>query len=344
MGVAHRFLPGQQALSPDDFSGGQEHAVKRLRELGFTVVDVRERRRLEGLRDRVARLEVSHASGGPALHQPITLLWAIGRARRGEERLLPWTETERELRRLIERHGARGERPHPDHPIAGLTRAGLWELPEHPAEGPNAHGDAGPHRWFAEHRPVSGLARDAHDLLRDSGEARLTVIAALLDSSFDGLDPEPLLKETGLYDEGATGDPGDATAGFDPLRYAEQCAAIERLEPRDHGRRVERTWNAPLRSGAARRLALARANGRCRNPRCTGQPDDVTDHGEPLLEVDHVADLALGGRDHPGQMIALCPNCHALKTRGSRREELRRVLLAVAADDHARALAAASTG
>jgi 5-methylcytosine-specific restriction enzyme A len=39
---------------------------------------------------------------------------------------------------------------------------------------------------------------------------------------------------------------------------------------------------------------------------------------------------AQGGPDHPEQMIALCPNCHAIKTRGRTREQLRQELFTVA--------------
>ena len=52
----------------------------------------------------------------------------------------------------------------------------------------------------------------------------------------------------------------------------------------------------------------------------------MTDRGQPLLEVDHIQDLALGGEDNPAQMIALCPNCHTIKTHGRSREQLRRRL------------------
>jgi hypothetical protein len=45
-------------------------------------------------------------------------------------------------------------------------------------------------------------------------------------------------------------------------------------------------------------------------------------------------DLAFGGPDYPVQMIALCPNCHAIKTRGRSREELRPVLLEAARQHH----------
>ena len=48
-------------------------------------------------------------------------------------------------------------------------------------------------------------------------------------------------------------------------------------------------------------------------------------------------DLALGGGgDDPLQMIALCPNCHATKTRGTKRDELKPILLAEAKKRHER--------
>lgn len=62
-------------------------------------------------------------------------------------------------------------------------------------------------------------------------------------------------------------------------------------------------------------------------------PDKSGTRG-PILEIDHVHDLALEGPDHPAQMIALCPNCHAVKTRGRSREELRPILLEAARKKH----------
>ncbi|MFF0000979.1 HNH endonuclease signature motif containing protein [Streptomyces avermitilis] len=60
-----------------------------------------------------------------------------------------------------------------------------------------------------------------------------------------------------------------------------------------------------------------------------------TPAGEPILEVDHIDDPAAGGRDHPSTMIALCPNCHANKTRGADRKALTERLRAEAARLHA---------
>lgn len=346
VGAAHGFVPGQQPLSAKDFSGGAEHAVSYLRRLGFTVVEeLTESAAIrDDLIDRVAQLKVNRSSGRPALFQPIVLLWAIGRARRGEPRLLAWKETEEELKTLLQRHGMRGERPRPDYPVAALCRAGLWALPDYQGAVPAAHGDTELRSWFRNKQPLGGLAEPVYDLLRRSGETRLAVIGELLCRFFDDLDYGPLLTDVGLYDDDVASDetPGEAEAPEErpepwlitAVEYERLCRIAKHGEAANHGKRVSRTSRNPIRSSAARRAVLGRSQGHCENPHCTGQPADVTDKGHPILEVDHVVDLTLGGRDHPSQMVALCPNCHALKTRGRTREALRDILLKVAVERH----------
>ncbi|MET8979111.1 HNH endonuclease signature motif containing protein [Streptomyces sp. NPDC004539] len=77
-----------------------------------------------------------------------------------------------------------------------------------------------------------------------------------------------------------------------------------------------------MRSPAAREAVIIRSDGRCENLACPGHSLEKTDAGQPILEVDHVNGLALTGQDVPESMIALCPNCHALKTRGVNRKAL----------------------
>ncbi|PKV76458.1 HNH endonuclease [Nocardia fluminea] len=95
------------------------------------------------------------------------------------------------------------------------------------------------------------------------------------------------------------------------------------------------TTSKPVRYHAARRAVMIRSGGRCENPNCGEPAPDITDNGLPVLEVDHVEDIAKGGRDHPEQMmIALCPNCHAVKTRGRMRHTMYGILLDEAAQRH----------
>ncbi len=93
-----------------------------------------------------------------------------------------------------------------------------------------------------------------------------------------------------------------------------------------------------VRSAAARRAVLVRCGGVCESDRCTGMPAELNRRGEPILDVDHVIDLALGGDDHPINMVALCPNCHATKTRGANSMRWRRELARVAKMAHASSL------
>jgi 5-methylcytosine-specific restriction protein A len=347
VGAAHGFLPGRAPLAARSFSGGEAHAVGLLRRLGFTVVDRREPElTAEALAARLRGLTVRRGPDGPALYQPLVLLWAVGRARRGEQRLVEWSEAEQALRGLLARHGMRGERPRPDYPVLALHGAGLWELAGHTEPVPTAHGDSALRRWFDANRPRGGLTAPAHELVRRSGEARLTVLEALLDTYFTGLDTTALLADVGLGDPELADDhePAAVPAAppqVDPVVLAAQydrwCAAAER---RPGGRRAERVSRDPLRSAAARRAVLLRSGGRCENPSCAGQPRDVTRSGVPILEVDHVDDLARGGPDHPRGMVALCPNCHAVKTRGRTGELLRAVLRRVAEEEHERLVAA----
>ncbi|MFF7156385.1 HNH endonuclease [Streptomyces sp. NPDC008139] len=391
VGVAHGYLPGRQPLAPADFSGGLAAAVGVLRGLGYTVVETQAEAEVgaeagaddnAGLLDaygelvrRVGRLKVNKAQGAPLLYQPMTLLWALGRAGRGRARVLPWSRVEEELGGLLERRGTRGERARADYPVAALYRAGLWELSGHSGAVPPAHGDATLARWFAEQQPSGGLTEAVYDLLRRSGEARAVVVDTLVDTYYQDVDPGPLLREVGLdddeldvpdvsevadtpdeteqdrtgpYEDGQpyqdgpvaegterfTPDPVVLAAGYDRL-----CRAAEHHEKRRGTGRVSTTTGRYVRSRAARQAVLERCRGLCENPGCTGQPADTTPNGVAILEIDHVVDLQLGGRDHPSNMVALCPNCHAVKTRGRGREKLRAVLAEEAGKRHAATLA-----
>ncbi len=340
VGAAHGYLLNQSPLEPEALSGGADHAVALLRKLGFAVVDGPGAawEPHEELLSRIDKLKVNRAAGRPLLYQPITLLWAIGRARHRQERLLPWNTTMEAVRSLLEQHGMRRERPRPDYPVAALYHAGLWELRDHSGPVPTAHGDSALRRWFADNQPCGGLVESAYDVLRRSGDARVAAVDALLSTYFDGLNYEPLLRQVGLYDDEVADDYADDAEALPPVFTASQydrlCRIVEHCEDENRGRRAPDASYNPFRSGTARRAVLLRSKGICENPHCTGQPTDVTAKGAPILEVDHVVDLARGGRDHPSQMVALCPNCHAIKTRGRSREGLRAVLLEVAQERH----------
>ncbi len=87
-----------------------------------------------------------------------------------------WSETEGALGEFLERHG---EYPRLHYPVAALYHAGLWDLGG-PRPVPPARGDA-PLRWFASNQSANGLPAPVYNLIRYSGEARVTAAAAIVD-------------------------------------------------------------------------------------------------------------------------------------------------------------------
>ena len=331
VGVAHGFLPEERALTARDFSGGEATVGRLLRGLGFTVQvgDMT----VDRLFRLLTRLNVYRSGGLPALYQPITLLWAFARAGSGAPRLVSWEETQRQIAALIKHYGRPGEGDRVYYPVAALYGAGLWELDTGAGTVPNAHGSSIPQRWFDEHRPQSGLVTPVYELVRDSAEAQAAAVRALTETYFVDANPAALLDELGLGGL-RTGSPAEAAFSARAAEYRRLCDRVDVFWAERDTTRASRMSADPVRSAEARQAVLLRSEGRCENPGCTGDIHDLTDGGDPILEIDHIHDLALGGPDDPAQMIALCPNCHAIKTRGRTRKELRALLMATARRRH----------
>ncbi|GAA4884818.1 HNH endonuclease signature motif containing protein [Kitasatospora terrestris] len=124
--------------------------------------------------------------------------------------------------------------------------------------------------------------------------------------------------------------------------YRQRVEVLEAQESAAGPARRPATGTEIVRSAAARALVTERSGGRCENPDCFSPGfEAVGRNGEPILEVDHVHGLAEGGRDHPVNMIAVCPNCHAVKTRGQDGQvaALGALFARVARERHADALA-----
>ncbi|WP_345699882.1 HNH endonuclease signature motif containing protein [Kitasatospora terrestris] len=120
-------------------------------------------------------------------------------------------------------------------------------------------------------------------------------------------------------------------------KYRSLCSAARRTAERREGQGSSTltTVERQLRSAAARQAVILRSQGACENPDCRGHWSERTATGAPILEVDHVNGLARTGQDEPEFMIALCPNCHALKTRGANQHALTQTLRTRAKELHA---------
>jgi 5-methylcytosine-specific restriction protein A len=157
---------------------------------------------------------------------------------------------------------------------------------------------------------------------------------------------EALLADTGdLYDETADYRPEDidptaaaASNESDEDAYRRLNDAAEKRSKQRTTRKKPTKVDRYMRCEGARAAVLRRSGGDCENSNCDGHPKELSISGKPLLQVDHVHDLAKGGEDLPWNMIALCPNCHTLKTLGVNRDKLSRLLQRRAQELHDAAL------
>ena len=153
-------------------------------------------------RERLSALRQSRSPDGRLrLYQPLTLLWSFGRAHQGFARMTEWPQTETALGEFLQRHG---EYPRPHYPVAALYHAGLWELGG-PRPVPPAHGND-PVHWFASTQPAGGLRAPVYNLVRYSGEARVSAVATIVDRYLQVADAAAILRDAELTDDDIAGD------------------------------------------------------------------------------------------------------------------------------------------
>lgn len=284
-GVAHRGVGGRP-LRPDEFSGGNATVARVLGDLGFEMTKPGQATEVLSVEDLLRKVEslkpaVSPATGAQKRHQPLTLLWAIGRAAQGKPRLRRWESTHRELGRLIEEFGLEEDRPNPEFPVLWLHHHGLWDLPGH-ANVPAASGRPA-QQWMKEHQPDSGLRPWAYEIVTDQENVRAQIVVRLLSAYFHGVDHNRLLARVGLD-----------TVSSPPSRRE---AIVERV---------------------IRDSLLAEQVKRAHGHHCQICGDRLTLHRGFYAEGAHIRPLGKphNGPDEPGNLLCLCPNHHVLFDRG----------------------------
>ncbi len=82
----------------------------------------------EDIKSRIASLNVWRRGDERAPHKPLLLLYALGRCLRGDSRLIPYTEVDRDLKKLLAEFGPPRRSHHPEYPFWRLQADGLWEV------------------------------------------------------------------------------------------------------------------------------------------------------------------------------------------------------------------------
>ena len=89
-----------------------------------------------------------------APHKPLLVLYAIGKLRRGENQLIPYTEIEKKLAELLREFGIDQSKPRPHYPFWRLREDNVWKVTNANFIGQTPSGDA--HVTDLKRHSVSG--------------------------------------------------------------------------------------------------------------------------------------------------------------------------------------------
>ena len=151
----------------------------------------------EEIIQRFETLNIWSSGGQRAPHKPLLVLYAIGRLLRDGIRLIPYTEIEVDLGRLLEQFAPRQSRQGTQFPFWRLQNDEVWEVTNADMIGLTASGDA--LVSDLRHYNVSGGFTEVifRELQSDSGLA-LEIAKRLLTGHFPSTIHEDILQEAGF--------------------------------------------------------------------------------------------------------------------------------------------------
>ena len=148
---------------------------------------------LDALQRQLTELNVWKRGDERAPHKPLLLLLVMGRAARGEDRLVPFREIEEPLTGLLRHFGPPRKSYHPEFPFRYLATDGLWEVP-----GSSSVSSWGK-KYLRDQGVEGGMPEPLHRLVADPVSARLAA-RRLLDEHFPASMHQHILEAVGLWD------------------------------------------------------------------------------------------------------------------------------------------------
>ncbi|MEV0584003.1 HNH endonuclease [Nonomuraea sp. NPDC050310] len=294
-GVAHRGVTGRP-LRPEEYSGGRETVARQLIRLGFEVAAPElaiGEHTIENLLLKInsVRTDRSKLTDQPRRHQPLTLLWALGRAAQGQPRLETWARTSAEISALIEKFGHADDRPNPEFPVLKLFHDGLWQLDE--SDVPAASTSTA-QRWMRDHAPIGGLRPWVHTIVTQHADVRAQLVLCLLEKYFQGADYDSLLTAVGLL---STSDAEVSLANGSRTPHRRQSTTMRVIRDSVLAQQIKDLHGHHCQICGVRLRLPNGSYAEGAHIRPVGQPHN--------------------GPDEPGNILCLCPNDHVLFDRGA---------------------------
>lgn len=133
-----------------------------------------------------------------APHKPLLLLYALGRASRGEPRWIPYADVDRDLRDLLIEFGPSRRSHHPEYPFWRLQNDALWELQGAEQLESRKGKDDAKKSELLKHHVQGALPEPIFEAVQHNPRLLASLAQGLLDAHFPSTFHEDILREMGL--------------------------------------------------------------------------------------------------------------------------------------------------
>ena len=151
----------------------------------------------EEIIQRFETLSLWRREGERAPHKPLLVLYAIGRLLRDGVRLIPYSEIDENLERLLREFGPRRANYGTHYPFWRLQNDGIGEIPDADRIGQTASGDA-LRSDLVRYNVSGGFREDISRQLQNDSTLSFEIIHSLLDAHFPSSIHEDILQAVGI--------------------------------------------------------------------------------------------------------------------------------------------------
>ena len=162
-----------------------------------------------------------------APHKPLLALCALGRLRRGDERLISYADLDRELRKLLKEFGPPRKSYHPEYPFWRLQNDGVWEVSGAGSVRTRKSSTDVPKSELLRHNVHGGFTDEIYGKLKSDPSLYAAVATHLLEANFPASIHEDILQAVGIDLEGEIFPKGRRDPNFRDrvlTAYQFQCA------------------------------------------------------------------------------------------------------------------------
>ena len=149
----------------------------------------------ENIIEKFQELNVRQTKGQYSPHKPLLVLYAIGKLRRGEERLMPYSQVDEDLGKLLQKFGSEAMKEGTNYPFWRLRNDKVWEVTDEDLLLPLQNSSKDVDRnILLDHNPSGGFHEDIAEQLQNDDTLPLEIIDYVLDKYFSTAHHDDILQ------------------------------------------------------------------------------------------------------------------------------------------------------